>query len=425
MASNSVFRQFLLDVLELLGLGTQAGGAAASAQLRGLQNDSFLGAQTVPLSPAEAAVATVKNEAGGLDMAHEAALNGVDRTRFAVMVATAGNPPGPAELLTMLNRGIIDGPRVVQGIREGLIKDEWATALLALQYAPLPAAEAVQALVQGHIPETEARSIWAQQGLLPEHFDVAFETAGNPPGPTETLTMLDRGIFDRATATQALMESRLKDKYIPAFLQLARRRIPFRTLNTLVRNKAISVEYALQQLEQLGYTEADADALIKSAQTANPSAHHDLTVAQVVALYEAHKLTATEATAHLTTVGYTPEVAGEILQLGDVRALLRLRDQVVSALRTRFVGHRIDEATVRADLAKAGVPGDQQDQLLTLWTIEQTANPRELTETQLRHMAGANLITVGDYTARLVGMGYTSADADLLTRLNFPPVTGP
>ena len=423
MASNSVFKQALLDILTALGLGFGAGSAAAAGELRRLQSLGFQGNQSTPLSAELAATAVVKNETGGLDMVQEAAYNGVSGSRFQVMIDATGNPPGPETLAEMLNRGAIDDATWAKGLRQGYLKDEWIDAQRAVRTNLIPAAEIVQAVVQDQLSMETGRALWAQVGMFPDHFDIAVATAGNPPGPTETLTMLNRGIFTADDAAQALRESRLKDKYIPQFLQLARRRIPFRTLNTLVKNKAISVEYALQQLEELGYSEADAQALIKSALTATTTAHHALTEAQIVALYEAHKSTQAEAVAQLVTLGYDAQDAAEVLALGDTRALLKLRDQVVTALRGRFIAHRIDEATTRADLAAAGVEADQQDQLLTLWKIEQTANPRELTEAQLRAAVNANVIPVTEYTSRLVGMGYTAGDADILTQTHFPPTT--
>lgn len=424
MASNSVVRQFVIDVISLLGIGFGAGGAAAAPVIDHIRQDAYMGDQIVALTPAQAAEGVVKNAQPALDWAGEAAKAGINAERFASLVALTGNPPGPETLLAMWRRGFTDEAGVDKGMRQGYLKDEWIDAYKALADNLLPPAEIVQAAVQGHLTDAEARALWHNVGQDDSLYDVAFETAGNPPGNMETLTMLDRGIFTEAEATQALRESRLKDKYIPAFLELSRRRIPFRTLNTLVKNGAITPQYALQQLEQLGYTESDAQALIKSAQTATTTAHHQLTVGDIVALYEARKLSREQAVAHLGTLGYAPDVADELIQLGDVRALLKVQDQGVTAVRSRFIAHRITEPTARADLTQLGLPGDQIDELMRVWSIELTANPRELTEAQLRGAVKANVITVADYTARLVGMGYTTEDANILTETHFPPTTG-
>jgi hypothetical protein len=424
MASNPAWKQFILDVLSIWGLGTAGGQAAASGRLRALQNDSFKGEQTVPLSPQEAAAAVVKNETTGLDMAYEAALSGVSGSRFQALVALQGNPPGPETLLDAEARGVIGPDDVKRGLLQGFLKDEWIPMYTQLLEAPLPAGQIVEALVQGQTTEPYARATWKMNRLRDADFDVAYATAGNPPGDQTVLLMLNRGIIDEATATQALKESRLKDKYISAYLQLARRRIPTRTLNTLISRGAITEAYALHELLQLGYNEADAEALIKSATTASSKAAKELTEAQIVALYEANKLSQAEAVAHLGTIGYAPDVATEILQLGDTRALLKIRDQVVTSLRTRFVGHRIDENTARADLLAVGLPEDQIAALLVEWKIEQTANPRELTEAQIRAAVNANVLTVADYTARLVAMGYTESDAAVLTQTHFPTTGG-
>jgi Holliday junction resolvasome RuvABC DNA-binding subunit len=391
--------------------------ALGASMVQALTQQSYDLYPNIPLTPSEAAIATVKNSDPGADLPGEARLSGMSPERFALLVALTGNPPGPETLLEMWRRLPSFGePDVRRGLLQGYLKDEWIDTYEQLRYSILSPADYVQADVQNAQPAQDWKAKAAAAGLSEDEYATLFWIAGNPPGPTETLTMLQRGIFSEAQAEQALRESRLKDKYISSFMQLVRRRIPFRTYNTLLTHGAITQADAIAGLQALGYTSDDANTLIKSAVSAKTALHKQLTESNISTLYEAHVITQAQAIADLVTLGYDSDVAQQVLQLADARAQRTLQQQAVNKVRTIFVAHRMTESQARADLTSLGVDPAQIDLLIKLWVLEHDANVKTLTEAQLRKMVGANVITAQDYITELVGQGYTTTDATNLAK---------
>lgn len=151
---------------------------------------------------------------------NEAHGSGIETDRFDALVEGTGNPPAPEQLGEMLRRGIIDAGEFAKGIRQGRTKVEWTNELAALRFQVLPAAQAVEAAVQGALPHDVAARKAELSGIHADDFETLFEVAGNPPGFVESLEMLRRGIIDEATLRRIVAESRTKTKYTDALLRL-------------------------------------------------------------------------------------------------------------------------------------------------------------------------------------------------------------
>lgn len=412
--ANSKVVQFLVDTLGLVGLAVGAGKAAAVAELQSIEQVSLRGDKTTKLTPAELAVAITKGVAGDIDFRGEAADSGLDATRFNILLESTGNPPGPETLIAGWRRGLISEADLEHGIRQGYTRSEWIGFYKSLRWLPLNVAEAVTAVVQGHLSHAEGEHVAAEQGVTAADYEVLVATAGNPPGPETSLNMWNRGILTEAETEQALRESRLKDKYIPAYLKLARRRIPARTLNTLLTHGALTAAAAKQQLRELGYSDADVDALIASATAAKAAPHHQLAAGAIKEMYTDRLITRDVAVKDLALAGYDAETASALLNLADVQAVHRLQAQAVTKVRTIYVAHHMDADKASADLGMLGMAPDQIGPTLVLWDLEREANVKTLTEAQLRGAVKKGVIGVGEYIARLVKDGYSDADAQIL-----------
>jgi hypothetical protein len=407
--------EFFVDALALIGLGLGGGQAAAAPWLADLEQTAFSLDPSKALSPAEVASALVKNQITEGDAIAEAALSGVNGSRLQMLRNLTGNPPGPETLLQMQRRGIISGDDVHQGLREGYLRDEWAGQVMALVDVLLDPHEAVDAAVQGHMDYGAAQALAGLSGIGPGSFDVLYQTAGNPPGPMETLTMLNRGIIDEPTAVQALRESRLKDKYIPQLLALARRRLPLRSVTQLLNAGAITDQQATENLRALGYDAADAAAIIAGHRNGTAATVRHLTVVQVKELLDAGMITQGEAVHDLTTLGYTAADAGSVVSLMVVPPERKTRALAVTRIRARYDAHRITRTEASNALDALQVDATQRDELLSVWDIEAAASTAELTVAELTRAARIGAITVNDCAARLAARGYS--DADVTTML--------
>ena len=402
---------FLIDALALIGLGLGGGQAAAAPWLAELQQDAFRLDPTKVLPPELLAQGVLKNLIDANEAADDAAGSGIRRSRFDAMVAIAGNPPGPFEILRMLNRGIVDPPTAEQGLRESYLRNEWVPMLMQLRHDIMSTPEAVEAAVQNHISYGLARDAAELNGTPGDLFDVLYQTAGNPPGPTETLNMMVRGIFTEADAVQALRESRLKDKYIPQFLQLARRRIPLRTITSLLNNGAITDAQAIEDLKALGYSDADAAAIVAGHKKPPTAPHRELSVAQIRDLYSQRMISREEAAADLVALGYTLQAANEVLSLADTADARSLRRSAITKVRGAYDRRKITRAEASTDLDRIGVPGATRDDMLNLWDIEREAVTVELSATDICGAGHKGVFDRAEVLARLEAIGYSPDDA--------------
>lgn len=405
---------WLLDLLGFVGLALGGAQAAATAKLNEMQNDSWHLDPIRRHTPSALAEMVVKGVITQDEGADEATRSGMRPDRFAALVMATGNPPGFGELLTMWRRGIINQGDVTTGIKQGYIKTEWTPFMERLRYDPLTPAEAVQAAVQNHLDVEQAAGVADSQGVNRADFDVMYATAGNPPGPMEVLNLWVRGYIDEATVDQALRESRLKNKYIDPLKKLAIRKIPMRTITTLVGHGAFTDDQGVAHLHELGYTDEDARAIILSSHHTTTTAAKHLSVAQIRDAYVERAISRDQAVADLKSAGYPDDVAGQLLDLADVHITTALRRASINRVHTAFVAHKIDRGAASMDLDSLQVPAGQRDAMLELWQLEQDTNVAVLTTAQILKADKEGVISPDEAHARLMRHGYADRDATIL-----------
>lgn len=403
-------------------LGAQALAIAVVRSITQSENNKY---PNQPLTPEQCAVGVIKNTRPGADWQGEARLSGLDDPRFQAMVDMTGNPPGPETVLDMWNRGKIDEATAVQGLRESYLRPEWVPHMQSIRYAILSGLEVVRAAVQGHLSDSDARAKWAESGRDPGDYDVAYATEGRPPGIQQMIELWHRGYVGEADVVQAIKESDIKDKYIPAVLHLGDYFPPPRTITTLLSHGAMDVPTAHKYFMAAGLSDELATIYVNSALHAKSASHKELAVGQVKSLYADGIITRAEALQYLARIGYDDQTGNLVLDLADSAAEQKLRAAAVNRVRALFVADKINAAQVHADLARAGLDAPAADRLLKYWGIEQSAPFKTLTLGQINSAYKKGLIDEGDFLARARGLGYDLADAQLLAAIDIPPSDNP
>jgi hypothetical protein len=211
-----------------------------------------------------------------------------------------------------------------------------------------------------------------------------------------------------------LKESRLKDKYIPALLGLARRRLPLRSVTQLLNAGAISDADAVDNLRALGYSDADAQRLIAAHRAPAKEVVRHLTVAQIKALLDAGSVTQAEAAADLQTLGYAPADAAAVVSLMVVPPDRKIRQAAITRIRSRYDGHKVTRTEASNALDQLQVPPGLRDQLLAVWDIEAQASAADLSVAELTTAARIGAISVDECRARLAARGYDAADVQTM-----------
>ena len=397
------------------------------------------------LSPQAAAEAVVRGFLADDAGAKVAALSGVPEADFAIMVNLAGDAPSPTALAEALRRGIIpldsgdpSKPGFLQGIRQGRLADKWATMiqLLAMLW-PTPA-DALEARLTGQVTTKESQDLYAKFGGDPQYFDLLFHTRGEGPTPLELGILANRGIIpwtgtgpDATTFEQGVHETRFRNKWLDAYRALAVYRPPESTIVLMLEHGVISNEQAADQLTRLGMDPDTVAQYLAEAHFNEVSQYRGTTVDTVLTAYHEQLLTEAQATQILTDLHVDPLSAKIMIELQGIKRIFAAINNVVSRIRTLYAARKITVETVTDSLTKLGIPADNVQGMVAVWSLENSVSVKVLTEAQILKAWKLGILTDDEATTELQNIGYTPFDAYVLMQsddknavLTRPP-TGP
>ena len=365
-------------------------------------------------APADLALMVLKGITSETEAAGEAEQQGINARRFSQMVQVNGEPPGLMQLLEAFRRHIIDQHRLEHGVRQSRVRDEWMDVLLELRYEPASTSDAIRGVVQNHITIDEGRRIADENGLKPGELEWLVESAGNPPGPQQMLDLVNRGEMTLDAAKQGLRESRLKNKYIDTFVHLRRKLPEGRQVITMITRGAISEHDGAELLHKLGYDPTVVEGLIKSATSGQVAREKELAKAEVQELWFEKAISEDEAIALLKRLGYNDHNARLVVEMVNLKRETALRRAAMGPIRSAYIGRNIDETQARTDLIRIGIPHEQVELAIELWSIDRETHTKQLSEAQIVKANEQGLISDAQAEQRLMGIGYDHGDARLL-----------
>jgi hypothetical protein len=367
-----------------------------------------------PLSPADAALAVLRGTWDDGDGRAEARKSGLSDDRFDVLLLNTGEPPSIQELLFLWRRGKIDQTRLERGIRQSRVRNEWIDAIELLASGPPSSGDALHGAVTNQIDDATAQRIITENGVDPSNYDWMRRAAGRPPGIMELLSLDRRGLATDDVVAQAIRESDIKDKYIPLIQQMIRHLMPERTVVSAIGKGVLTYEQGIRHLLDLGFSPEDAAALAAEAKSDKTVAHKNIAESQIATAYRDRYLDRDTAASMIVTLGYDVDETAFLLDLVDFERQQRYRDQVISATRSRYVGHYIDDQQVTLTLDTAGVPAATRDELLTLWALERANQVARLTRADLVKAHAYGILTDQELGDRLAALGYNDVDINII-----------
>lgn len=351
----------------------------------------------------------------------EAQRTGLTQEQLSRLVGLAGEPPAIGDLAEAKRRGIIDDARLVKGIKQSRLRNEWIDVIEALQIRLLTVADAVEGKVKSQISDEEALSIAQQNGITPHDFTTLVNTAGNPPGPQELAQLANRGEIpwegtgpDVLSYQQGIYEGRTKNKWEPTLRKLAEYLPPPRTVTALERQGAISPETAQALYAKHGLTPELAAVYSHSATTAKTSKAHQLAESQLLKMYEEHILSADEVTQGLSALNYSQHDIDSLLLLTDMSRVASAMTKAVEKLHTQFVARKLGKEAASNALDSLGLPPQQRDSILGVWATERQTTVKVLTEAQIVSAFANQIVDQPTAIAYLEALGYSLQDAVIL-----------
>ena len=267
---------------------------------------------------------------------------GITAEDFTVLFNTAGNPPSPGELVTLVRRGLIPfkglGPDALtfqQGIFEGDAKDKWEPLYEALSVYVPPPRTVTTLLSHGVITEAQAQQLFQDAGITPE-LAAAYSASATAEklvtdkqlAKATVLQLYEQRMIDEPTALQdlALLGYDGAEGTFLIALQDAQRSIKavnaaVSRVQTLFVGRKISPGAAQSLLGELEIPAPAIQSLIQTWTLEQRTFTRILTEAQVADGFKYGSLTEAQASTKLQDLGYSAFDAWVLLGNANLGAL--------------------------------------------------------------------------------------------------------
>lgn len=370
-----------------------------------------------PLSPAEAATARQQGFITEADQKKFAAMAGVDDADAEIQFQIVGLPPGVGEALTMLRRNIIDEATFAQIVREGHTKTKYTDDLLALQYEPLSASVAAEALIRERMSEEDAVRIAAQNGIAKDDFLAWANMLGRPIPTGEALTLVNRGKMTLPEFREVVARSDVRTEYTDQLLELRVHYPSLFQITHAVQSGAIPDELALRTLKLEGFTDEWATAIVGAAHKTKTAATKNLSLSVIATLFDAGLEDEHDALEQIKSLGYDDEEAALYLELHEARRYVSEITRATNIVRGKYVNRVIDEGEARKLLDVLSLRDSTKTRLMTIWADEREANVKVLSASQIANAFKYLILTGPDAQQRLIHLGYSEKDAFIILEL--------
>lgn len=430
---SAVLQMFIYNVVQQV---VQAVLAPAFTELEVGVNSAY---PVNPLSPADAATASNRAFMSDADAVAEAARQGIDAGRFAIMQHLAGNAPAPEELAAALRRGIIpaggSGPAAVsftQGIAEGNLLNKWGPVIEALaKQIPSPA-DVVNAIVRNQVTAADGTALYGRVGGDTDYLQLLVDTNGRPPAPEQLLSMALRGLIpwdgtgpDATTFQQGIYEGDSKDKWEPVYRQLARAWPTVAEAVELYRWGVIGETEAVTLMTQRGLSAEESAWWVQYANANAVNDYRGLTEQSVLAMVSIGYMTDAQAEPVLTALHRGPDAIRQLLSYAHIQRAIRAVDQAVSRVGSLFTARKITAQTAQDALVRLGIESGAIADVIADWTAIAAINVKTLSESQVVDAFAEGIMDQGPATAELINIGYTAYDAWVLLSIkNKAPLPG-
>ncbi len=305
----------------------------------------------------------------------ESALQGIDAERAEIMFDITGLPPGAAEAMQAVNRGLADQQLFAQMIREGHTKTKYTDLLYEMRRRLLTPHEYAELALRGYLTTAERDAGAQLSGMEPADTALLFEMLGRSLAVHQVTTGIARG------GKYGGNYEGVPEPYLSALRE------------SNVKPPWGNIAYANR------YTYPSAFVLRSMAQT--------------------HELTFEETHQTLLDIGWKPDFAEKVATIwtGGTKAkgdthVTKAETQVWNALHKSYVDNLSTDAETTTDLAELGVAAGSIPEVVKLWQTERAIVRRSLTPAQIKKAIGEPGKDAAWAKERLVQLGYSPEDAD-------------
>jgi hypothetical protein len=332
------------------------------------------------------------------DASSEASGGNYDGHHFNMMVDAQGNRPTFDVAAEMLRRGLIQETDFETALTRNDVPSYWFEAYKGLMRILLSPSDLALANLRGELPLDQATTYAAQLGVSSDDFNLLIANTGEPPGTEMMMEALRRQFIQPDEFTRAVLQSRVRDEWIPTLLKLQ-----YSPMSTSDAARAV-VE---------NYMPADVGASIAAQNGLEPdhwpyiveSWGRPLSHEQMLTLYYRGEATVDEVTQAFKESDLKDKYAEKAFLLG--------RRLVPERMIVQMLQHAvINSDTAFVMLHQQGYSDDDIASIINLGLAEHTTTHKALTKADIVAMYEDQLMPRKDAVDRLTALGYSSADAN-------------
>lgn len=146
--------------------------------------------------------------------------NGFDNGWAAAYRDLANNYPTSDIGLDLLRRGLINDSDFTTLLQRGGIPPQYWGPIAQTRNDPVSVADAALGVLRGNISMDEGAKIAAANGFDLDSFNIIINNTGEPPGTMQLLEAYRRGFIDKNTLDKGILQSRVRDEWIPTLEKL-------------------------------------------------------------------------------------------------------------------------------------------------------------------------------------------------------------
>lgn len=331
------------------------------------------------------------------DATSESAGGNLDAHHFNMLVDAQGARPSFDVAAEMLRRGLIQQQDFATALARNDIPSFWWDAYQGLTRILLSPADLALANLRGEMPLADAIAYAAQLGVLETDFNTLVANTGEPPGTEMMMEALRRGFVDQPTFDRAILQSRVRDEWIPTLLKLQ-----FTPMSTADAVRAVVENYLSSDdgaiiAAQNGLEPEHWPIMVES--WGRPLAHE-----QMMELYYRGEATIDEVHQAFRESDLKDKYIDQAVALG--RRLVPIR-QVTEMLQHNVIN--TDQAFVM--LHQQGYSDDDVASIINLGNALHVQTHKALTKADIVALYVDSLLPRQDALDRLVALGYSQQDA--------------
>ena len=168
---------------------------------------------------------------------------------------------------------------------------------------------------------------------------------------------------------------------------------------------------------EAGYSEEHAKALTDYTVLEVMSEEINKVRNELIEAYVDGAIDLYELRQYLLDLHINPQIVEVLLAYAEWKKSNELRKSIIKAIRERFIEGDLDEVGVSSELAKWGFRIEEINRYLDLWAEERRARRRYLTKAEIIKAYQKRIFTREQAIKKLVVLGYTEEDADVLLKL--------